>query len=147
MATTQQQQETKLEMRHVCAAPRERVFRAWTEAKNLGTWFHPTPDHSTVVSQLDLRVGGKWRVEMHHKNGGVHKLKGVFMTIRPVEKLAFTWSWEPDGVETLVTLEFRDLGNSTEIYLVHENLPNMAEREKHNHGWMGCLQQLDQFLA
>ncbi|HMD44091.1 MAG TPA: SRPBCC domain-containing protein [Candidatus Acidoferrum sp.] len=147
MANAQSQQETKLEIKHVCPAPRERVFRAWTEAKNLGIWFHPSADHSTVISQLDLRVGGKLRVEMHHKNGEVHTLKGVFKTIRPVEKLAFTWAWEPDGVETLATLEFRDLGASTEIYLVHGNFPTIEERDKHNHGWMGCLLQLDLFLA
>lgn len=147
MATPQTQQETKLEMKHICAAPRERVYRAWTEAKNLGTWFHPSPDHSTVVAELDLRVEGKLRVEMHHRNGAVHKLKGVFKTIHPPHKLAFTWAWEPDGVESLVTVEFRDLGASTEIFLTHEHLPSIEEREKHNHGWIGCLQQLDQFLA
>jgi hypothetical protein len=46
-----------------------------------------------------------------------------------------------------VTLEFRDLGTSTEIYLIHERLPSFEERDKHNHGWVGCLQQLDHFLA
>jgi uncharacterized protein YndB with AHSA1/START domain len=100
MATPQSQQETKLEMKHTCAAPRGRVYQAWTEAKNLGAWFHPSPDYSTIVSQLDLRVEGKLRVEMHRKDGAVHKLKGVFQAIRPLEKLAFTWAWEPDGVES-----------------------------------------------
>ena len=66
--------ETKLEIRHICAAPRERVYRAWTDAKELAKWFHPTPDHSTVVSELDLRVGGNYRVEIHHNNGAIHHL-------------------------------------------------------------------------
>ncbi|MGB2628131.1 MAG: SRPBCC domain-containing protein [Candidatus Acidiferrum sp.] len=147
MASFERQKETRLEIKHLCAAPRDRVFRAWTEAKNLGAWFHPSPDYTTIISQLDLKVGGKLRVEMHHKNGAVHTIYGVFKTIRPVEKLAFTWSYDPAGPESLVTLEFQDLGASTEIYLVHENLPNMDEREKHNQGWLGCLEQLDQFLV
>ena len=148
MSTTPRPQETKLEIKHLCAAPRERVFRAWTEAKNLGIWFHPSSEYTTVISQLDLKVGGKLRVEMHHKNGAVHTIYGVFKTIRPVEKLAFTWSYDPaGGVESLVTLEFRDLGASTEVYLVHENLPSMEEREKHKEGWLGCFEQLDQYLA
>lgn len=146
MATPQRQQETKLEMKHICAAPRERVYRAWTDAKNLGTWFHSSPDDSTVVAELDLRVGGKLRVEMHHRDGAVHKLMGVFKTIHAPDKLVFTWAWEPDGVESLVTVEFRDLGASTEISLTHEHLPSIEERDKHNHGWIACLQQLDQFL-
>lgn len=148
MATPQTQPETKLEMKHTCAAPRERDFRAWTEAKNLGTWFHPSPEHSTVVAELDLRVGGKLHVEMPHKNGAVHKLKEVFKAIHAPDKLAFTWVWEPHGVESLVTLEFRDLGGAaTEIFLTHEHLPDIERRDKHTHGWIGGLQQLDQFLA
>jgi uncharacterized protein YndB with AHSA1/START domain len=147
MATPQSQQETSLEMKHVCAAPRDRVFRAWIDAKHLATWFHPSSDYSTIVSELQPRVGGKLHVEMHHKNGSVHSIYGSYRIIKPPEKLAFTWRWEPDGVETLVTLEFRDLGASTEILLTHENFPNFELRNQHNEGWLGCLQQLDLYLA
>lgn len=147
MAAPQSQQETKLEMKHICAAPRERVFRAWTDARHLASWFHPSPEHSTVVSELDPRIGGKLRVEMHLNDGVVHRLSGTYRAINPPEKLSFTWRWEPDGIESLVTLVFRDLGASTEILLTHEGLPNFEERDKHNHGWLGCLAQLDNFLA
>ncbi len=41
MANAQSQQEMKLEIKQICPAPRERVFRARREAKNLGIWFHP----------------------------------------------------------------------------------------------------------
>jgi len=44
--------------------------------------------------------------------------------------------------QTLVTVEFHDLGPSTEIVLTHERLPNLEERGKHSHGWTGCLDQL-----
>ena len=48
--------------------------------------------------------------------------------------------------ETLVTVEFRDLGGSTEIVLIHERFSNLEEREKHSHGWTGCLDQLAKIL-
>ena len=129
-------------------APREKVFRAWTDPKELARWFHVSADYSTLVPELDLRVGGKYRVEMHHKGGNVHKLFGTYREIKPPEKVAFTWSWENDPTksESLVTVEFRDLGAATEILLSHELLPNAEERGKHEHGWTGCLEQLAQYL-
>jgi hypothetical protein len=45
-----------------------------------------------------------------------------------------------------VTVEFLDLGLSTEILLTHEHLPTTEQREKHEHGWTGCLQSLGNYL-
>jgi uncharacterized protein YndB with AHSA1/START domain len=124
------------------------VFRAWTDPVALARWFHVSDEYSTLVPELDLRVGGKYRVEMHHKGGNVHKLFGTYREIKPPEKVAFTWSWEndPNRGESLVTVEFLDLGASTEIKLTHELLPNAEERGKHEHGWTGCLEQLAKYL-
>jgi len=149
MATPQSQPENSLQLRRTFAAPRERVFRAWTDAREFALWFHPTTDHSTIISLLDVKVGGKYSLEMHHKDGNVHKLSGTYQQIKPPEKLAFTWRWatDPPGQETLVSLDFLDHGNSTEIVLSHGQFPDAETREKHNHGWMGCLEQLKNHLA
>ena len=74
MATPQSQLETSLQISRTFAAPRDRVFHAWTDAKQFAIWFHPTADYTTVITRLDLRVGGAYRLEMHHKDGSVHKL-------------------------------------------------------------------------
>ena len=60
MATPQSQPENSLQLRRTFAAPRERVFRAWTDAKEFALWFHPTVEYTTVITQLDLNVGGKY---------------------------------------------------------------------------------------
>ena len=61
MATPQSQpQSDSLQLRRTFAAPRERVFRAWTDAKQFALWFHPSTDHTTIVSQMDLKVGGAY---------------------------------------------------------------------------------------
>lgn len=148
MAKEQLSPETTLKVRRVFQAPRERVFRAWTDAKELALWFHPSPGYSTRVPQLELKVGGKYKVEMHHKGGNVHTVAGTYREIRPPEKIAFTWSWEgdPSASESLVTIEFLDLGPTTEILLTHVQLPSVEEREKHEHGWNGCLAQLTQYI-
>jgi uncharacterized protein YndB with AHSA1/START domain len=149
MAKAQQSSpETTLQMKRTFAAPRQRVFRAWTDAAELARWFAPSADYSAVVPELDLRVGGKYRIEMHHKGGNVHRLGGTYREILPPEKVVFTWRWDGDTrpEDSLVTIEFRDLGNSTEVILTHEQLPSVEERDKHAHGWTGCLEQLGKFL-
>ena len=148
MATPQSQPENALQLRRTFSAPRERVFRAWTDAKEFALWFHPTTDHTTIISELNLKVGGTYSLEMHHKGGNVSRLSGTYRQIKPPEKLAFTWRWatDPPGQESLVSLEFVDLGNATEVVLSHGQFPNAETRDKHNEGWMGCLEQLAGYL-
>lgn len=149
MATPQSQPETSLQVKRTFAAPRDRVFRAWTDAKQFALWFHPTTDYTTVITELDLRVGGAYSLEMHHKGGNIHTLRGTYKEVRPPEKLVFTWRWQREDAspESVVTVEFRDLGSSTEVSLTHQNLINAEERAKHNEGWNGCLEQLAKYLA
>ena len=149
MATPQSQPENSLELRRTFAAPRDRVFRAWTDAKEFALWFHPTNEHTTIISELNLKVGGKYQLEMRHKNGIVHKLSGTYQQIKAPEKLVFTWRWatDPPGQESTVSIEFHDLGASTEVALTHGTFPNAEERDKHAHGWNGCFEQFQNYLA
>jgi uncharacterized protein YndB with AHSA1/START domain len=149
MATPQSQPQNALQLRRTFAAPRERVFRAWTDAREFALWFHPTAEYTTVITRLDVKVGGNYSLEMHHKSGNVHKLSGTYQQIKPPEKLAFTWrrDTDPPGHETLVSLDFVDLGNATEIVLSHGQFPDAETRDKHNQGWLGCLDQLQTYLA
>ena len=148
MPKAQSAPETTLQIKRTFLAARDKVFRAWTDPTELARWFAPSADYSTVVPELDLRVGGAYRLEMHHKDGNVHRVSGTYREIKPPEKLAFTWRWEqePNAQESLVTVEFHDRGDSTEIVLTHEQLPNSEQRDKHSQGWNGCLEQLSKFL-
>lgn len=49
--------------------------------------------------------------------------------------------------DTIVTLEFHDRGKATELILIHEKLATVEEREKHEHGWKGCLDQLARYIS
>ena len=141
--------DTALIVRRTFQAPREKVFRAWTNATELALWFHPSAEYITKVPELDLKVGGKYKVEMHHKDGNVHTVGGTYREIKPPEKVVFTWRWESDPAaahESLVTVEFLDRGPSTEVLLTHVQLPSAEESQKHAHGWNGCLEQLTGYL-
>jgi len=148
MATPQSQPENSLSMKRTFAAPRDRVYRAWTDARQFALWFHPSTDYRTVITRLDLRVSGKYSVEMHHKEGNIHRIWGTYEEVRPPEKLVFTWRWSEDDAiaDTLVTVLFTDLGGSTEVSLTHQRFASVEERDKHNQGWQGCLTQLEQYL-
>lgn len=130
-----------LEVSRVIAAPRERVFRAWTEAAELSRWFGPTSDHKTEVPELDLRVGGKYRFEIHNKDV-INRVGGVYREIHPPEKLVFTWKWDrPEAPETLVSVTFRDIKGSTEVVVTHSGFTEEQDREAHRHGWLGALEK------
>jgi len=149
MATAPTQPQISLQIKRTFAAPRERVYRAWTDAKQFALWFHPTADYTTVITRLDLRNGGNYSLEMRHKGGNVSKLAGTYKEVKPPEKLVFTWRWQQEDAppETLVTVEFHDLGDSTEVCLTHMNFTNPEDRNKHNEGWTGCFVLLEKYLA
>jgi uncharacterized protein YndB with AHSA1/START domain len=137
-----------LQIKRTFRAPREIVFRAWTDRAELARWFAPSAEYSTVVPELDFRVGGRYRIEMHHKDGNIHRVSGTYQKIVPPERVVFTWGWDRDSSpeDSVVTIEFQDLGDSTEVTLTHERLPNLEERDKHAHGWNGCMDQLARIL-
>jgi len=149
MATKTQPSDTTLQIKRTFAAPREKVFRAWTDPRALTRWFAPSDDFSTPLAEVDVRVGGKYRIQMKAPDGVLHTVNGVYREVKPPEKLVFTWSWEPGGgscgtpgYETLVTVEFHERGNSTELVLTHEGFMDSTERDKYNQGWTGCLNRL-----
>ena len=140
--------ETTLNLKRTFGAPRAKVFQAWTDPNVLKQWFRGMDDWTTPIHEIDLKVGGKYRLGMQPPDGDTpYVAYGTYREIQPPEKLVYTWSWEgQDPMETLVTVEFRAVGDSTEVELTHERFPNAAERDKHNEGWVGCLDQLSKLL-
>ncbi|MDV2479289.1 MAG: SRPBCC domain-containing protein [bacterium] len=149
MTTQETRSEITLNLTRTYSAPREEVFRAWTEPEALKRWFAPSDEFSTPIAEVDLRVGGAYRIGMKPPDQeDMFIVVGTYREVQPPERLVFTWSWEEgmDVGETLVTVEFRDLGGSTEVVLTHELFPNEQARDKHNEGWSGCLERLEKIL-
>lgn len=144
-STTRQPEQTEriLEIRRTLAAPRERVFNAWTRAEELRKWFAPGP-LTTAVAESELRVGGRYRITMRGPDGVEHTVTGVYQVVEPPKRLVYSWKWEdkPSAGESTVTVEFNERGGSTEVVLRHEGLPNEKEIADHNHGWNGCFEKL-----
>ena len=79
-------------------------------------WFAPADNFSTPLAEVDLRVGGSYRIQMKDPSGETHTVGGEYREIRKSERLVFTWAWEEgEGCggeiegpmpETLVTVQF-----------------------------------------
>ncbi len=148
MASSKPSTETTLNLRRIFKARREKVFRAWTDPEELKEWWGPE-GYATASAEVDLRVGGKYRLGMRKlPDGEIFYLSGIYREIRPPEKLVYTWRWEaqPEHGETQVTVEFREVRDSTEVVLTHERFPTEKARDDHNRGWSGCLDRLAKLL-
>ncbi len=146
MAGTEQH---TLTLSRVFAAPRERVYRAFSDGADVARWFGPQGFACTVF-EFDCRPGGRYRLEMCAPDGGVYPLSGRFREVVRPERLIYTWVWGGEGgmagVETLVALEFRDLGGDTEVHLTHSLLPSAAQVDGHRGGWTGSFEDLAAIL-
>lgn len=141
--------DTSVRLRRVFNAPVARVYSAWTNPAMMNEWFHPGRQ-VTSQCEVDLRVGGRYRIAMHPPQGEPYVVGGTYQEIIPDEKLVFTWRWaQADGEgEMLITLEFNELSpNETEVVLTHSQFPNQEERDSHEMGWVSCFDNLELALV
>jgi uncharacterized protein YndB with AHSA1/START domain len=105
-------------------APRELVFRAWTEPEHLQQWFATTPGAADNPTTVDLRVGGAWRLLMVEHADKSYVTGGIYHEIVEPERLAYWWgavdgwpSIDPDRPEDnpLFTVILNAVGRRTEM--------------------------------
>ena len=97
-------------------APRELVWKAWTDPQQLARWF--PPDHFTLPTcELDVRPGGRVRIAMQGPDGGRFPASGVYREVVPNERVAFTLAGDEGGPppEVLMTVVFEDEGGKTKL--------------------------------
>ncbi len=126
-------------------APRDRVFRAWTDPEVLKRWWCPD-GWKPVEIKVDLRPGGTYRIGMQKLAGGVPVyVDGVFLDVLVPERLVYTWRWKNafEGMpETCVTVEFLERRGATEVLLAHANLPEIPICLHHRSGWIAAWDRI-----
>ena len=121
----------------IIPASRDRVWKALT-TEQLAGWFWP-PRFATTV-QLDLRVGGAYRID---GPGAGMAVSGVFVAVDEPERLVQTWRWAGEDAETLVTFTLAETPDgATALTIVHENFVDEQSRANHAQGWNDCLDRL-----
>ena len=128
-------------------ASRHRVYRAWTDPELLMRWFIE-PDGDMRVVEMDLRAGGRYRLE-GRIGDKLWAVWGTYREVTPPSKLVYTWSWENDPAlgeplasGSVVSVEFHERGSETEVVVTHEGFATERARAEHNAGWIGCLDRL-----
>ena len=135
----------KLVVSRVIQAPCKMVFRAWTDPKHITKWFSPEWVECRSFD-LDVRIGGVYRLHMVSKNGD-HIAVGEYKEIVPNQKLQFTWERAAEGLPlTLVTVEFEDLGKTTRLTLTHEGFNDQADCDDHNEGWTSLFEKFGRMI-
>jgi uncharacterized protein YndB with AHSA1/START domain len=139
--------KTSLRIRRIYPQPVAAVYAAFSNPEEMKHWMGPGDDFGEAEVTMDVRVGGRYRIIMHAPDGEVHRVGGVFREIVPNRKLVYSWAWEstPER-ESLVTVEFKAAGQGTELLLTHQRFADTGARDKHQHGWNGCLDRLGRYL-
>lgn len=157
--STDAESDHEIVITRIFNAPRELVFKVWTDPAHVAQWWGPK-GFTTTVTELDLHPGGKWRYVMRGPDGTEYPVKGVFREIVPPERIVtsdeFDQGFEkvmntdlPSGI--VMTAVFEDLVGKTKLTLqiIH---PTAEDRRKHEEmgvvaGWNSSFDYLDEHLA
>ena len=136
-------------------APREKLFRAWTEPELLKQWFTPRP-WTTPVVETDVRAGGSSYFLFRGPGGEEFPNRGVYLEVVRNERLvftdAYTTAWEPSAKPFMTAIiTFEDEADGTR-YTARVRHWSEADREAHEKkgfhaGWGAATDQLEALVA
>jgi uncharacterized protein YndB with AHSA1/START domain len=142
--------EPQISITRVFAAPRERVWREWTEPERFADWFGGGDTQVPLASvSMDVRKGGAWRATMLVGPGRREiRWKGEYREVVAPERLVFTLSDRPDEVYALVTVVLTDLGDGrTEVLFPQRGAPPPPRWRRPKEGWSSFFDRIQARLA
>jgi uncharacterized protein YndB with AHSA1/START domain len=132
-------------------APREKVFKAWSDSELMEQWFAPKPWAASVVKN-DVHTGGSSLIILRGPQGEEFPCPGIYLEVIENEKIvstdAFTEAWVPSQKAFMVvTLTFEAVEGNKTRYTARVSHWNEADREEHekmgfHEGWKVCAEQL-----
>jgi uncharacterized protein YndB with AHSA1/START domain len=141
----------ELVLTRVIDAPREKLFRCWTDPELLKQWFVPKP-WTIARAEVDVRPGGSSLVVMRSPEGQEMPNPGVFLEVVENERLvltdAYTSAWVPSAKPFMTAIvTFEDLGGGKTRYTARARHWTAEDRETHekmgfHEGWGICADQL-----
>jgi len=153
MSTATKKEKPDLVITRVFDAPRELVFKAWTDPKHLAQWFGPR-GFSNPVCELDPRPGGAILIHMRGPDGRTHPMAGVYREVVPPERLVYTGRVPDQGTplfEVLTTVSFVEQGGKTKLTMeakvlksTPEAAPMLAGMQE---GWKQTLDRLAEYVV
>ncbi|MBI3453292.1 MAG: SRPBCC domain-containing protein [Rhodospirillales bacterium] len=136
-------------VRRLLPAARDILFRAWTDPQEMAKWWGPRA-WTVRRCEIDLRPGGAWGTWFETANGTERYIGGVYREVTPPIRLSFTW--EPEGPNgppervSVVTVEFHDRSDATEIVIEHRKLAS-GEAVDMDVGWASTFDSLERYVS
>ncbi len=143
-------------------APRELVFKAWTEPERVARWWGPR-EFSTPVCEIEAKTGGKWRFAMRGPDGRDIWCGGEYRDVVFPELIVTTDYFADENgnpvyaphygmsaefpLEMLITVTFEDLGGKTKMTVKHFGLPPTPDGRGANDGWGQSFDKLAEYLS
>ena len=137
-------------MTRVFDAPRERVWREWTEPEGFADWFGgPESEVPLSTVSMDVRPGGAWRATMFAgPDRREIRWKGEYREVAEPERLVFTVSDQPGDAFELVTVVLTDLGDGrTEMWFEQRGSLPPEQYDRARRGWAGFFDRIAERLA
>jgi uncharacterized protein YndB with AHSA1/START domain len=125
----------------VLRAPPERVYRAFIDPAAMCKWLPPN-GFTGSVQQMDVRVGGKYKMSFtNFSNGQSHSFGGEYVEIVPNERLRYTDRFDDPNLpgEMITTVTFKKVFCGTELTAVQEGIPDVIPAEACCLGWQESL--------
>jgi uncharacterized protein YndB with AHSA1/START domain len=138
-----------LRMTRSLPATRTEVWRAMTDPGQLAKWWGPKGFTSPSV-EFKPSVGASYRIAMQPPEGEPFHLIGELREVEPLERLAFTFVWDPatpDDRETLATLTLREQDDGTAVELTQGEFATEERRALHEGGWTESFDKLEKLLG
>lgn len=153
--------EQELVITRIFDAPRELIWKAWTEPEHLMQWWGPR-DFTTPVYKIDLRVGGVYLSSMRSPEGQDYWSTGTLRELVEPERIVYTDSFsDAEGnivpashygmngewpLELLVTVTFEEYAGKTKLTLQHSGIPAGENRDSAEDGWNESFDKLAEYL-
>jgi uncharacterized protein YndB with AHSA1/START domain len=122
--------DREIVLSRVFDAPRELVFRMWTEREHITRWFGPR-GYTCTTHEMDARVGGRWRFDMRSEDGKVYTNRIEYLEITPPERLVFDHGTDQDDDPNRfrVTITFDEQSNKKTVVTMRQLHPTKARRD------------------
>jgi len=153
--------ESELLITRIFSAPRELVWKAWTEPERVMRWWGPKY-FTSPICKIDFRVGGSYLFCMQSPEGEDFWSTGVYLEIIPLEKIVCTDSFADENgnvvpatyydmeedfpLELALTITFEDHNGNTKMVLQHIGIPEGITQELTKQGWNESFDKLAEIL-
>ncbi len=143
--------DRELSITRILNAPRELVWKVWTEPEHIKQWWGPNGFTSTI-HKMDVKPGGEWLLIMHGPDGVDYPNKITYIEVKKPERLIY-YHGDKDKPEFFrVTVTFEDRNGKTKLHMrglfnTKEERDEVVKKYKADEGMEQNIDRLEEYLT